>query len=176
MTLECVQLTIKAEQDRHTQCTLHRAFSEPSSGLSGQVRTAQHDYPHPVTVPVLCFSSKGTWMVPRRRCHPWRSQQKPCPGSPKIPCYLSGELWLVVAGSCLAVVARHVELPYPGGLGVGVGGCQALWSQTRQSLQCVWTLSQLLTRESSDHSPASRPCLSLKGKPRPWPHLPPFSP
>lgn len=122
MTLECVQLTIKAEQDRHTQCTLHRAFSEPSSGLSGQVRTAQHDYPHPVTVPVLCFSSKGTWMVPRRRCHPWRSQQKPCPGSPKIPCYLSGELWLVVAGSCLAVVARHVELPYPGGLGVGVGG------------------------------------------------------
>lgn len=99
MTLGCVKLTVESKtgQPPTVNCpepSLDPAQALKEAGQISKVRTAQGACPFPVTVPVLCFSSKGT----RRRRHPRRSQLKPYPGSPKIPCCLSGELWLVVPG------------------------------------------------------------------------------
>lgn len=181
MTLEHVKLTTESKQGRQAQCTsaqsMLRALLRPLRWLfrlpRAKARTAQNACPHPVMVPVLCFSSKGTVMGPRRKCLPWRSQQKPCPGSPKILCCLSGEFWLVVLGFhfCLALVAGHVGLPYS----ERERGCQALWSQTRPSLKCVWSLSQLPTMcqmitlicDANDHYLGLHRCLNSEGKPRP---------
>lgn len=49
--------------------------------------------PPELLLPVLCFFREGLETGLRRRRHPWRSQPKPCPGSPETPCSLSGESW-----------------------------------------------------------------------------------